>query len=135
MVVSPVENRGTQLITRVCAVCAGLLGLFWLIQAVRDRVPPDYVVGAAILGFGIIALCFGWFARGRKITVASWFPFVPFVARLAIEPRYGFRVVGAVSLVSVVGFIVVMTILQRKLRKAAQPGVELDGPSARGLTP
>ena len=128
------DDRRAPVIARGCAALSGALAIFWVIQLVRARAPVDIFVGASVFYFAIIALCFVFFERGKNIVVASWWPFLPVAARL-IEERYGSRIVGVVSCASAVGFVVVMTVLQRRRRRVAQPGVEPDGPSARGLTP
>jgi len=127
--------RRERLISHVCSGLSGGLALFWLIGTIWAQVPGDLYLIGTIFYFALIALSFELFVTGKSIVVASWWPFLPVALRLAVEQRYRFRLMGIVSLGGAIGFVIVMTILQRQRRRAAQPGVEPDGPSARGLTP
>jgi len=127
--------RRARLISGSCSVLSGALALFWLIETLVAQVPMDRYVFATIFYFTLIALSFVLFLRGRNIVVASWWPFLAIAAGLAMEQKDRFSVPAVTSLAAAVGFIVTMTILQRQRRRAAQPGVEPAGPSARGLTP
>jgi hypothetical protein len=124
-----------RMISLVCGALSGALGLFWVIEVVRAQVPADVAAGAALFCFPLISMSFLLFLCGRRIPVVSWWPFLPFIARLAMDQKHRFRAAGVASLAGAIGFIIVMTVLQRQRRRAAQPGVEPDGPAARGLTP
>lgn len=127
------KSPGTQrarLISHFCGALSAGAALFWLIETVRGQVPGDLHVFATIFYFALIALSFLLFLRGRNIVVASWWPFLPVAAYLAMDQQDRFRVMGVSSLAAAIGLVTAMTILQRQRRRAVRP----DRPSTGGLT-
>ena len=128
-------NRRARLIARACGLASGALAVFWFTQILRGTVPPDdiYVV-CCVFYFAIIGVSLFLFDKVQgdgRFLAASWLPFLPLAARLALESKYRFNVVGMLGLVAVAVFLVVFYVLQRQRVRAAQQGVASDGAAPR----
>jgi hypothetical protein len=142
-------DRTTRRIAGACSLIAGTPAVYWLIQMLRNQVPDSGVtdVEINIVMWSIVALSFGVVAKRREPSDRSTnAPFVftllsagwalRFVFKLNSRQTPAFGPVGILTLAITVGLVGAAILVKVRLgRSAAQPGVEPDGPSARGLTP
>jgi hypothetical protein len=120
-------------------VIAALLGLSVLALSVcsifRRSDPVDQrldVIAVRIIFFAVLAAFFFRRAIGTKMEPVSWGMFAVFtIGWIAWFGNW----VGAVASAVCTALASAGAFLELRRERAAQPGVEPDGPSARGLTP
>jgi len=126
-------------IAGVSSVVASGFGSFWLIHLVRGWAEHDVFLLVNVFFFAALAYVFAQIARagGGSVGIMPMLIFLASALRFVRNPlaTQSLGAAGVVTFLAAVGLFVADLGLRHRKRRAAQPGVEPDGPSARGLTP
>ena len=140
MIQSISSSRARKLSWLFSAIAAGA-GTYWTIRATREGLPRG-LGGLTVVYFPIVALLFALHGA-RQSSRTRQFVWVALIQLFGASMASIYRAASggqailpwAVTLFICCGLYVGVVALARLCKVAAHPGVEPDGPSARGLTP